>query len=62
MSDLAAARGLPLAGWVANHAHGEYARSADSIVSIEARIGTPLLGVIPFHGDITMDQVEGLRG
>jgi dethiobiotin synthetase len=46
--------GLPLAGWVANHAHGDYARSADNIASIDARIGTPLLGVIPFHGDITM--------
>ncbi|MCA1805588.1 MAG: dethiobiotin synthase [Xanthomonadaceae bacterium] len=57
-----AARGLPLAGWAANHAHGDYARSADNIASIAARVGAPLLGVIPYHGDITMDQVEGLRG
>jgi dethiobiotin synthetase len=56
-----AARGLPLAGWVANHAHGDYARSADNIASIEARIGTPLLGVIPYHGDITTGKVADLR-
>jgi dethiobiotin synthetase len=47
--------GLPLAGWVANHAHGDYTRSADNIASIGARIGTPLLGVIPYHGDSTAD-------
>jgi dethiobiotin synthetase len=56
-----ASSGLPLAGWVANHAHGDYARSADNIASIEARIGTPLLGVIPHHGDITTGQVADLR-
>ena len=43
-----AARGLPVAGWVANHAHGDYARSADNIASIEARIGSPLLAVMPY--------------
>jgi dethiobiotin synthetase len=56
-----AASGLPLAGWVANHAHGDYERSADNIASIEARVGTPLLGVIPYHGDITTGQMAGLR-
>jgi dethiobiotin synthetase len=56
-----ATSGLTLAGWVANHVHGDYARSADNIASIEARIGTPLLGVIPYHGDITTGQVADLR-
>jgi dethiobiotin synthetase len=56
-----ATSGLTLAGWVANHVHGDYARSADNIASIEARIGTPLLGVIPHHGDITTGQVADLR-
>lgn len=42
-----AAAGLPLAGWVANHVHGPYARSADNIASIESRVDSPLLGVVP---------------
>lgn len=52
-----AARGLPLTGWVANHAQGHYPRSADNIASIEARIGAPLLGVIPYDADITPEQI-----
>ena len=56
-----AARGLPLAGWVANHAHGDYERGADNIASIGARIGTPLLGVIPYHGDIKTEQAVDLH-
>ncbi len=56
-----AASGLPLAGWVANHAHGGYARSADNIASIEARVGAPLLGVMPYHGDITADLMAELN-
>lgn len=56
-----AARGLPLAGWIANHAHGDYERSADNIASIEARVGTPLLGVIPHHGDTTTGQMADLH-
>ena len=56
-----AVRGLPLAGWVANHAHGDYARSADNIASIEARVGTPLLGVMPYQGDITVGLMADLN-
>ncbi|MCW9058825.1 MAG: dethiobiotin synthase [Gammaproteobacteria bacterium] len=56
-----AARGLPLAGWIANHAHGDYARSADNIASIGARIGMPLLGMMPYQGDITADLMAELN-
>lgn len=56
-----AARGLPLAGWIANHAHGDYERSANNIASLEARIAAPLLGVIPYHGDITTGTMAALR-
>ena len=56
-----AARGLPLAGWIANHAHGDYERSAGNIASIEARVGTPLLGVIPHQGDMAAGQMADLR-
>ena len=55
-----AASRLPLAGWVANHAHEDYERSADNIASIEARLGAPLLGVIPYQGDITAGQMADL--
>jgi dethiobiotin synthetase len=56
-----ATRGLPLAGWVANHAHGPYERSTDNIASLEARIAAPLLGVVPYQGDITTGQMADLR-
>ena len=56
-----AARGLPLAGWIANHAHGPYERSTDNIASLEARITAPLLGVIPYQGDITTGQMADLH-
>lgn len=56
-----AASGLPMAGWIANHAHGPYERSTDNIASLEARIAAPLLGVIPYQGDITMGQMADLH-
>ncbi len=56
-----AARGLLLAGWVANHAHKDYARSADNIASIEARVEAPLLGVMPYQGDIMADLMAELN-
>ncbi len=44
-----AARGLPLAGWVANRIDPEMARSAENIAALRARIAAPLLGVVE-HG------------
>ena len=56
-----AASSLPLAGWIANHAHGDYERSTDNIASLDARIAAPLLGVIPYQGDITTGQMADLH-
>lgn len=42
-----AARGLTLAGWVANRIDPQMARFEENLASLEARLAAPLLGVIP---------------
>jgi dethiobiotin synthetase len=42
-----AARGLPLAGWVANRIDPAMARFDDNLASLKHRIAAPLLGVMP---------------
>lgn len=42
-----AARGLTLAGWVANHLDPEMARIDDNIAALRERLGAPLLGSVP---------------
>ena len=42
-----AARGLTLAGWVANRIDPNMARFDENLASLEARLAAPLLGVIP---------------
>ena len=42
-----AARGLRLAGWVANRIDPNMARFDENLASLEARLAAPLLGVIP---------------
>ena len=42
-----AARGLTLAGWVANRIDPQMARFDENLASLEARLAAPLLGVIP---------------
>lgn len=44
-----AARGLPLAGWVANCVDENMARRAENITALQQRIAAPLLGIIPFQ-------------
>lgn len=48
-----AARGLPLAGWVATFPRPYEGVGAEVVASLEARIRAPLLAVIPHHPDIT---------
>jgi dethiobiotin synthetase len=43
-----AARGLTLAGWVANKPAAEMQRSAENLQALRERIAAPLLGAIPF--------------
>ncbi len=42
-----AARGLQLAGWVANHIDPDMSHCSENRVALEERLGAPLLGVIP---------------
>jgi dethiobiotin synthetase len=42
-----AARGLPLAGWVANTADAAMAHAGGNIEALAARLGAPLLGHVP---------------
>ena len=42
-----AARGLKLAGWVANRIDPEMSRFEENLVALKERLAAPLLGVIP---------------
>ena len=44
-----AARGLSLAGWIANRIDPAMARFDENLAALDARIEAPLLGVIPAH-------------
>lgn len=44
-----AARGLTLAGWVANCVEEEMAMRDENIAALRQRIAAPLLGVLPYH-------------
>lgn len=43
-----AARGLWLAGWIANHVQPRFDYSAENVATLEARLSAPLLDVVPF--------------
>lgn len=47
-AEAVAARGLRLAGWVANRIDPQMAAFADNLEALEERLGCPLLGVLPF--------------
>ena len=42
------ARGLPLAGWVANRVDPEMSRFEENLATLKSRIDAPLLGVLPY--------------
>lgn len=46
--DAIAARGLPLAGWVANCIDPAMRKREENLASLRARIEAPLLGVVPY--------------
>ena len=49
-----AARGLTLAGWVANRIDPKMARFDENLASLEERLAAPLLGVIPANSSPEM--------
>lgn len=48
------ARGLVLAGWVANHVDPGMARADANVAALSARLATPLLARVPYGADIEM--------
>lgn len=46
-----AARGLPLAGWIANRIDPAMLRFDENLAALAARIPAPLLGVVPHRSD-----------
>ncbi|WP_227814404.1 dethiobiotin synthase [Nitrogeniibacter aestuarii] len=54
------ARGLTLAGWIANQIDPHMLRFDQNVQAIETRIGAPLLGTVVFHADGNPASVEGL--
>lgn len=43
------ARGLPLAGWIANRVDPAMSRFDENLAALKARIDAPLLGVLPYR-------------
>ncbi len=58
--DAILAKGLPLAGWVANAVQQDMPRAAANIDSLRARMQVPCLGVIPWLGEPDPGQVAAL--
>jgi dethiobiotin synthetase len=50
------ARGLPLAGWFANHVEPAFEHAAENIATLEARLGAPLLDRIAFQPRGTLQR------
>ncbi|MCL4757451.1 MAG: dethiobiotin synthase [Rhodocyclaceae bacterium] len=46
-----ATRGLPLAGWIANHIDPEMASFEANLLALSRRIPAPLLGTLPYQRD-----------
>lgn len=53
------ARGLKLAGWIANRVDAQMRRFPENLATLESRLHAPLLGVIP-HGVAGPDAVRHL--
>jgi dethiobiotin synthase len=54
------ARGLPLAGWVANRIDPAMLRCSENIAALQERLTAPLLGVVE-HGTTAENAALGLR-
>ncbi len=53
------ARGLRLAGWVANQIDPAMPHQADNILALRHRLGAPLLGVVPWMAAPSPSQAAG---
>lgn len=50
------ARGLTLAGWVANGVDAQMPMLAENVAALQQRIAAPLLGCVPYQADCTAQQ------
>jgi dethiobiotin synthetase len=55
-----AARGLTLAGWVANVVDGKMAMLDENIAALQQRITVPLLGIVPYQAQPDARTIAGL--
>lgn len=53
------AKGLQLAGWVANHMDPAMENFEENLLSLKQRLGAPCLGVIPWANDMNFQQAAG---
>lgn len=57
-AEAVAARGLTLAGWVANMLDPGMHAARENVEALRARIGAPLLGVVPYRADPWAETVR----
>jgi dethiobiotin synthetase len=55
-----AARGLPLAGWIANHIDPGMPCWQDNLAALRQRLAAPLLGLLPWQAEAAPEQAAGL--
>lgn len=53
-AEVLAARGLPLAGWVANCVEADMPYLDDNILALQALLPAPLLGTVPYLGELPL--------
>jgi dethiobiotin synthetase len=51
------ARGLTLAGWVANHIDADMSRADENVAALQARLGTPMLARIAYDAHVDAAQI-----
>ena len=54
------ARGLPLAGWVANHIDRDMAYADENVAALQLRLAAPLLARIRYDAAVHAAQIAGL--
>ena len=55
-AEVLAARGLPLAAWVANCIEADMPYLDDNILTLQALLPAPLLGMVPFMPDLPVHE------
>lgn len=51
--------GVELAGWVANSLTADWAQQQENIATLQERIAAPLLGIVPYLSEFSIEHVAG---